>query len=165
MGKRDASCVHAAVAFSRSVLRHTRDDPDPSCGLQSALFPSAAVAAFHATVGMACLRITRVCGCWLMMWADRPTHSGDTKLPCHVAHASVALSGVSIAHIGGDKALLLWQGRTHGNAHQCAGMSGERGTVPFMDLTNPPDFGHSATSLDPMGHHYSQTITLRLITT
>src|SRR5437899_523970 len=32
---------------------------------------------------------------------------GDTKPPCHVAHASVALPGVSIAHLGGDKALVL----------------------------------------------------------
>src|SRR6266849_5461447 len=32
---------------------------------------------------------------------------GDTKPLCHAAHASVALLGVSIAHIGGDKALVL----------------------------------------------------------
>ena len=36
----------------------------------------------------------------------------DTKLLCHGAQASIALPGVSIAHIGGDKPLVLWQGVT-----------------------------------------------------
>jgi hypothetical protein len=34
---------------------------------------------------------------------------GDTKPLCHVAHASVALPGVSIAHIGHDTSLVLCQ--------------------------------------------------------
>src|SRR5215831_7672094 len=34
---------------------------------------------------------------------------GATKPLCHVAHASMALLKVSIAHIGGDKALVLCQ--------------------------------------------------------
>jgi hypothetical protein len=36
---------------------------------------------------------------------------GDTKPLCHVAHASVGCRGGSIAHISGDKALVLCQGQ------------------------------------------------------
>src|SRR5437667_12319068 len=38
-----------------------------------------------------------------------PPCCGDTHPLCHVAHASVGLRRVSIAHIGGDKALVLGQ--------------------------------------------------------
>src|SRR3989442_12039745 len=61
----------------------------------------------HAAVGMASLRITRVGVSWSTLRASRPTRIGDTKLLCPVAHASVVWPGVSIAHIGGDKALLI----------------------------------------------------------
>src|SRR6266446_10090575 len=46
-----------------------------------------------------------------MLRASRPTRLGDTKLPCDVAHASVVCPGGSIAHISGDKPLLLCQGK------------------------------------------------------
>src|SRR5215475_11798377 len=45
---------------------------------------------------------------------------GDTKPLCHVAHASVALLRVSIAHISRDKALVLCQHRSQGTPRACS---------------------------------------------
>ena len=112
MGKRDAAYGHAALASSRAVLRRMTEDPRPllRCVIRVATQRvAAAAAAFHAAVCMASLRITRVNSSWITTRADRPTHIGDTTPPCHVAHASVAGPEVSIAHISGDKALVLCQ--------------------------------------------------------
>src|SRR6266851_5738652 len=51
--------------------------------------------------------------------ASSPTRLSDTKLPCTVAHASVVLSGGSIAHISGDKALLLCQEHSRTFSDRC----------------------------------------------
>src|SRR5215475_14356019 len=45
---------------------------------------------------------------------------GDTKPLCHVAHASVALLRVSIAHISRDKALVLCQHGSQGTPRACS---------------------------------------------
>src|SRR5713101_2413446 len=67
---------------------------------------------------------------WNTTRADRPTRISDTKPPCHVAHARVTLSGVSIAHTSGDKPLLLWQG-TRPNGHEALMNGG--GTSAFFE--------------------------------
>src|SRR6266498_548701 len=72
-----------------------------------------AVAAFHAAVGVASLRLTRVGASWITTRASRPSRIGDTIPLCPVAHASVVWPGVSIAHISDDKALVLCQGAYH----------------------------------------------------
>src|SRR5712692_7128383 len=111
----------------RGGLQPLRPAPH-ACGPGPILRPSrraaaqrvAAVAAFHAAVGMASISITRVYSSWITTPADRPTRIGDTKPFCHVAHASVALPGVSIAHIGGDKPLLLCQGACRALFARCS---------------------------------------------
>src|SRR5262249_26237012 len=45
---------------------------------------------------------------------------GATKPLCHVAHESMALLRVSIAHMGGDKALVLCQHRGQGTPRACS---------------------------------------------
>src|SRR2546428_4839715 len=90
----------------------------------------------HAAVGMASLRITRVGVSWSTLRASRPTRIGDTKLLCPVAHASVVWPGVSIAHIGGDKALLLCQ---HGSPNPPRAFSSRRlrGYPLYLDRVTP----------------------------
>jgi hypothetical protein len=58
----------------------------------------------------------------------------DTKLPCTVAHASVVLSGGSIAHISGDKALVLCQPGSQGTLLTCSSRR-RRGDPLYLDRT------------------------------
>src|SRR5262249_21592978 len=49
-----------------------------------------------------------------------PLCCGDTKPLCHVAHASVALQGMSIAHISHDKSLVLCQHGSQRTPRACS---------------------------------------------
>src|SRR5438128_203005 len=90
-GKRDATCGHAAVVSSRSVLRH-----DPARRGDGSLPRRAGpgVAQYHTR--------RRVMEHAVGLQTD--AHRCPS---CHVAQATVAVLGVSIAHIGGDKSLVL----------------------------------------------------------
>jgi hypothetical protein len=96
-------------------MRRTPEAPGPSCGFRSAPLPSAARRWQPSTP--------------LWAWRGSASHASAsdgsrrghpdrrasvTQPPCQVAQASVALPEVSIAHIGGDKPLLLCQGGIEG---------------------------------------------------
>src|SRR4029453_5157098 len=86
----------------------------------------------HAAVWRVSFGIARVDGACILPRAPRPPRLGATKLSCKVAHASVVYPGGSIAHISGDKALVLCQHgspRTPGGG-QGALTPGRGGTVP-----------------------------------
>ena len=70
---------------------------------------------------MASIGIASVCRSWLEMRTYRATRIGNTKLPRKWPHTRPAFPDVSIAHIGGDKTLVLWQGRRPTLSHPRSG--------------------------------------------
>jgi hypothetical protein len=104
VSRSDTACGNAAVACSHSVRRRTPEDPGPSYPRYASL-PSSS-------------RQQPSTGCEsaIVMRADRPTRIHGTKPFWKVGKAIVGFAGISVAHFGGDKALVLCQGGTHGNA-------------------------------------------------
>jgi hypothetical protein len=104
----------AGVASCGSVMRGTPGGPDPSrCPGPAApaqRVAAAAAVAFRSSGRMASIGIASVCWSWLETRTYRATRMGNTKLPRQWPHTRPAFPDVSIAHIGGDKPLVLWQG-------------------------------------------------------
>ena len=61
---------------------------------------------------------------------------GDTKPLCHVAHASVGCRGGSIAHISGDKALVLCQAGSPSTPRVCSSRP-RRGSPVYLGTVTP----------------------------
>src|SRR5215831_15001015 len=62
---------------------------------------------------------------------------GDTKPLCYVAHACVAFLVVSIAHMGGDKALVLCQPESQSTLLACFSRR-RRGSPVYLGRAVPP---------------------------
>src|SRR5918999_3157148 len=65
-----------------------------------------------------------------------PLRCSDTKPFCHVTRASVALPGVSIAHISGNKPLLLCQAGSLSTPRACSARP-RRGSPVYLGTVTP----------------------------
>src|SRR5713101_8397169 len=82
--------------------------PGPAAAAQRVA--AAAAVALRSSGRMAAIGIASVCWSWLEARTYRATRMGNTKLPRTWPHTRPKFPDVSIAHIGGDKPLVLWQG-------------------------------------------------------